>query len=41
MSTLKADPSALNEFFNKMAERLIGKNATTNEFVISHRSAYK
>ena len=36
MSTLKADPSALNEFFNKMAERLVGKNATTNEFMLSH-----
>ena len=31
MSTLQADPSALNEFFNKTAERLVGQNAITDD----------
>ena len=26
MNMLRADPSALNEFFNKTAERLVGEN---------------
>ena len=36
MSTLQADPSALNEFFNKTAERLVGQNATTDDVILSH-----
>ena len=36
MSTLQADPYALNEFFNKMAERLAGQNATSDGVVLSH-----
>ena len=36
MSTLQADPSALNEFFNKTAERLVMQNATTNGVILSH-----
>ena len=35
MSTLQADPYALNEFFNKMAERLVEKNATSHDVVLS------
>ena len=35
MSTLQADPSALNEFFNKTAEGLIGQNATTDGVILS------
>ena len=35
MSTLQTDPSALNEYFNKTAERLVGQNATTDD-VLSH-----
>ena len=31
MSTLQADPSTLNEFFNKTAERLVEQNATTDD----------
>ena len=34
-STLQADPFALNEFFNKMAERLFGQNATTDDIMLS------
>ena len=34
-STLQADPFALNEFFNKMAERLFGQNATTDDVMLS------
>ena len=42
MSTLQADPSALNEYFNKTAERLVVQNATTDDVIfISHRFAYK
>ena len=33
MSALQADPSALNEFFNKMAERLVGQNAITDDII--------
>ena len=36
MSTLQADPSALNEFFNKTAERLVTQNATTDGVILSH-----
>ena len=36
MSTLHADPSALNEFFNKTAERLVMQNATTDGVILSH-----
>ena len=36
MSTLQTDPSALNEFFNKTAERLVGQNATTDDVILSH-----
>ena len=36
MSTLQADPSALNEFFNKTAERLVMRNVTTDGVILSH-----
>ena len=36
MNTLQADPSALTEFFNKTAERLVGQNATTDDVTLSH-----
>ena len=36
MSTLQADPSALKEYFNKMAEVLVGQNATTDDVLLSH-----
>ena len=36
MSTLQADPSALNEFFKKTAERLAMQNATTDGVILSH-----
>ena len=36
MSTLQADPSALNKFFNKTAERLVMQNGTTNAVILSH-----
>ena len=36
MSTLQADPSALNEFLSKTAERLFGQNATTDDVILSH-----
>ena len=36
MITLQADPSALNEFFNKTAERLVMQNATTDGVILSH-----
>ena len=36
ISTLQADPSALNEFFNKTAERLVMQNATTDGVILSH-----
>ena len=35
-STLQADPSALNEFFNKTAERLVMRNVTTDGVILSH-----
>ena len=35
-STVRADPSALYEFFNKTAERLVGQNAATDEVILSH-----
>ena len=35
MSTLQADPSALNEFFNKTAEGLIGQNTATDGVILS------
>ena len=36
MNTFHADPSALNIFFNKTAERLVGQNATTDDDILSH-----
>ena len=36
MSTLEADPSTLNEFFNKTAEIRFGQNATTDDVILSH-----
>ena len=33
MTTLQADPSALNEFLIKTAKRLVGQNATTEDFI--------
>ena len=36
MSTLQADPSALKEYFNKMAEALVGQNATTDDVLLSY-----
>ena len=36
ISTLQVNPSALNEFFNKMAERLVRQNATTYGLLLSH-----
>ena len=36
MSTLQADPSVLNEFFNKTAERLVRQNATTDGIILCH-----
>ena len=36
MSTLQIDPSALNEFLNKTAERLTGQNATTDDVILSY-----
>ena len=35
-STVRADPSALYEFFNKTAERLVGQNAATDDVILSH-----
>ena len=36
--TTQADPSALNEFLIKTAKRLVGQNATTEDFIfiLSH-----
>ena len=34
MSTLQADPSALNEYFNKTAERPAGQNTTTDDVIL-------
>ena len=36
MNTPQADPSALNEFFNKTTERLVGQNTTTDDVTLSH-----
>ena len=36
MSTLQSDPSALNEFFNKTVERLVGQNTRTDDIILSH-----
>ena len=36
MSTLQADPSALNEFFNKTAKRFVRQNATIDGLILSH-----
>ena len=36
MSARQADASALNDFFNKTAERLVGQNATTDDVISSH-----
>ena len=41
MSTLQADPSALNEFFfNKKAERLVRQNATTDDIILFHTDSF-
>ena len=43
MSTLQADPSALNEFFNKTLEaleRLVRQNATTDGLILSHIDSF-
>ena len=40
MSTLQADPSALNEFFNKTAERLVTQNATADDVILSHINSH-
>ena len=36
MSTLQAGPSALTEFFQKTADRLVGQSATTDDIILSH-----
>ena len=36
MTALPADPSALNEFLKKTAERLVMQNATTDGVILSH-----
>ena len=36
MNTLQADTSALNEFFNKTAERHAMQNGTTDGVILSH-----
>ena len=36
MSKLQADPSAIIEFFNKTAERIVGQNATNDDVILSH-----
>ena len=36
MSTLQADPSPLDEYFNKTAERPAEQNATTDDVILSH-----
>ena len=36
MSTLQAHPSALNEYFKKTAERLVGQNKATDDVILSH-----
>ena len=35
MNTLQADPSALNAFFNKTVERLVGQNAKAYDDILS------
>ena len=40
MSTLQVDPSALNEFFNKTAKRLVRQNATTDGVTLSHTDSF-
>ena len=40
MSTLQADPSALNEFFNKTLEILVRQNATTDGLILSHIDSF-
>ena len=37
--TLKVDPEKLNEFFNKKAERLVGKRKTDNTTLRSYISS--
>ena len=39
--TLKVDPEKLNEFFNKTAERLVGKKKTDNATIRSYISSLK
>ena len=36
MNRLQADPSALNQFFNKTAERLVRENATNDDVILSY-----
>ena len=36
ISTLQEDPCALNEFFDKTAERPVGQNATTDDVILSY-----
>ena len=38
MNTLQADPSALNVFFNKTTERLVGQNSTIDGDILSTKS---
>ena len=39
--TLKADPEKLKEFFNKLAERLVGKRKTDDATLRSYISSLK
>ena len=40
MGALQADPFALNEYFNKTAERFVGQNATTDGVILSHIDSF-
>lgn len=40
MNTLQPAASAPNEFFNKTAERLVGKNITNKDVILSHIYLY-
>ena len=41
MNALQADPSALNVFFNKTVERLVGQNSTADDDILSHIDSLK
>ena len=41
MNTQQADPSALNVFFKKTGERLVGQNETTDDDILSHIDSLK